>query len=261
MLLDVFAEERRIGETKTIAYLLDAQVGLFQAVANVLQDVFGNPLVGRLARLLLADDRQVLGRDAQLVGVRLDGAVLVVLSVQQVEETLEMATARAPHVSSLAVGRRYLPHKAAEPQHGGPQQRLDDIRTEWSVRWLTIAFLQKLVEKRKELHFVLFQGDDVKPMDIHHLVPYIHLLMQEVADDSIRKEHRLQVEIRTDHEVGDMGVGRYHAHLVLTELNLLPVHHALHLPAGADGDGAHGHMGRGDLGKLLDTVDDDDIAV
>ena len=85
--------------------------------------------------------------------------------------------------------------------------------------------------------------------------------MQETLYDDVREEHGLQVKVRAYHEVCYMGVGRYHAHMVLTEFNLLPVHHALHLAAGADGDGTHGHAGRCDLGKFLDAVYDDDVVV
>jgi hypothetical protein len=36
MFLYVFAKEGRIGETEEIAYLLDAVVGLFQVIADIL---------------------------------------------------------------------------------------------------------------------------------------------------------------------------------------------------------------------------------
>ena len=54
MLLHVFAEEGRVGETQQVANLLDAVVGLLQVIADVLQDVFRNPFAGSLAGVLLA---------------------------------------------------------------------------------------------------------------------------------------------------------------------------------------------------------------
>ena len=55
MVLDVFAEEGWVGEAEAVADLLDAEVGLAQVVADVLQHLLRDPLVGGLARVLLAD--------------------------------------------------------------------------------------------------------------------------------------------------------------------------------------------------------------
>ena len=55
MLLHVLTEERRIGETKHVTYLLDAVVGLFQVVADVFEYMFRYPFIGGLARMLLAN--------------------------------------------------------------------------------------------------------------------------------------------------------------------------------------------------------------
>ena len=69
MLFYVFAEKRGVWEAETVADLLHAEVGLAEVVAYVLHDVFGNPLIGRLARLFLADNGQILGRNTELAGV------------------------------------------------------------------------------------------------------------------------------------------------------------------------------------------------
>ena len=49
MILDIFAEEGWIGEAEAVADLLDAEVGLAQVVADVLQYLLGNPFVSGLA--------------------------------------------------------------------------------------------------------------------------------------------------------------------------------------------------------------------
>ena len=54
MFFYIFAKEGRIGEAEQVADLLDAVVGLFQVVADVLQHMFGNPFIGSLARVLFA---------------------------------------------------------------------------------------------------------------------------------------------------------------------------------------------------------------
>ena len=122
MLLHILSEEGGIGESHLVADLLDAEVGLPQIVADVLHDMFRDPLVGGLPRLFLTDDRQVFGRYAQLAGVRLDTAVLAMFGVQQVEEALEVALAGVRQFGNLADGRCHLPHETAQPQNGGSQQ-------------------------------------------------------------------------------------------------------------------------------------------
>jgi hypothetical protein len=49
MVFDILAEEGGVGESEAVADLLDAEVGLTQIVADVLQHLFCYPLVGGLA--------------------------------------------------------------------------------------------------------------------------------------------------------------------------------------------------------------------
>ena len=69
MILDIFAEEGWIGEAEAVADLLDAEVGLAQVVADILQHMFRDPFVGGLAGVLLADSREVFWRDTQFAGI------------------------------------------------------------------------------------------------------------------------------------------------------------------------------------------------
>ena len=69
MVLDVLAEEGWIWETEAVADLLDAQVRLLQIVADVFQNLFCNPFVGSLAGILLADGREVFGRNTKFASV------------------------------------------------------------------------------------------------------------------------------------------------------------------------------------------------
>lgn len=90
MIFDVFAKEGGVGKTEIGADLFDAEIRLFQIIADVLKYMFGNPFVGRLPRMLLADGREILGGEVELRSIRLDGAVLHGRCVELVEETLEM---------------------------------------------------------------------------------------------------------------------------------------------------------------------------
>jgi hypothetical protein len=85
-----FAKEGSVGETEQVANLLDAVVGLLQVIADVLQDVFRNPFVGGFARMLLAESREVFGRDTEFVGIPFHWAMLYICGVQKVEEMLEV---------------------------------------------------------------------------------------------------------------------------------------------------------------------------
>ena len=55
--------------------------------------MLGNPLVGRFTRILFADGGKIFGRDVQIVGIRLNGAVLHLGRVQQIQKTLEVTFA------------------------------------------------------------------------------------------------------------------------------------------------------------------------
>ena len=66
--------------------------------------MFRNPLVGRFSRAFLAEGREIFGRDAEFVGIPLNGVVLHVDSMQQVEETLEMIIGSL-HVEAYAIGQ------------------------------------------------------------------------------------------------------------------------------------------------------------
>lgn len=88
MLFHIFAEERGVGETEAVTDLLDAQVGLLEIVADILQHMLLNPFVGGSARVLLANDGEILGRDAKLAGVCLDRTVFHFTGMEQGEEAL-----------------------------------------------------------------------------------------------------------------------------------------------------------------------------
>ena len=81
MVFDVLAEIRGIGESESVANLLDAQVGLTQVVANVLHYMFRNPFVGGPTRVLLADGREVFRRDTEVIGVSFNRSMLYLAGV------------------------------------------------------------------------------------------------------------------------------------------------------------------------------------
>lgn len=55
MIFHVFAKERGIRKGEFVADLFDAEICLTQVVADILQHLLRDPLVGGLARVLLAD--------------------------------------------------------------------------------------------------------------------------------------------------------------------------------------------------------------
>ena len=56
---DITAKERRIGESYQVANLLDAVIGLLQIITDILKYMIRNPLVSCLARVFLAEGREV----------------------------------------------------------------------------------------------------------------------------------------------------------------------------------------------------------
>ena len=90
MIFHVFSKERGIGKCELVANLLDAEICLAQVVTNVLQHMFCNPFVSGLARILLADNRKVFGRDTKFAGISFYRATFHIVGVQQIKEVLEV---------------------------------------------------------------------------------------------------------------------------------------------------------------------------
>ena len=55
MIFHVFTKEGGVGKCKLVTNLFDTEICLTQVVADILQHLFCNPLVGSLAGVLLAD--------------------------------------------------------------------------------------------------------------------------------------------------------------------------------------------------------------
>ena len=68
-----------VGEAEAVGNLLDGRGGVAQVVAHVLDDVLVDPVLGGLAALVLADHREVFGRDGEQVGIVAHGAELHLL--------------------------------------------------------------------------------------------------------------------------------------------------------------------------------------
>ena len=64
MVLDIFAKEARVGKSELVADFLYAHLCRTEIVGDGSEGVFLYPFVGSLARIFLADDGQVFGRDA-----------------------------------------------------------------------------------------------------------------------------------------------------------------------------------------------------
>ena len=89
ILLDVAAQIGRRGETEHVSNLIQCQRLVAQQAADVKRCVTDNPIVGGKAAHLLGHFGQVLGRDAQLVGIVSDLAVLTVIAtLQHFQKTL-----------------------------------------------------------------------------------------------------------------------------------------------------------------------------
>ena len=61
MLPDILTEEGGVRETEPIADLFYAEIGLFQIISDILQDMLCYPFVGSLTRMLLAYKSEIFG--------------------------------------------------------------------------------------------------------------------------------------------------------------------------------------------------------
>lgn len=86
---DILAKETGVGKVEFVCYLLHTKFGVEKIVCYIGKKIFGDPLIGSLARVLLADDGEVLGGDAQFGGKVLQRLVLLLGVLKQVEETVE----------------------------------------------------------------------------------------------------------------------------------------------------------------------------
>ena len=90
MIFHVFAKERGVGKSEFVADLLNTEICLTQVVTDILQHMFCNPFVSGLARILLADGREVFGRDAKFAGISFYRVTFHIVGVYQIKEMLEV---------------------------------------------------------------------------------------------------------------------------------------------------------------------------
>ena len=101
MALEVFAEERLVGEIQVIGDLLNAHRGVFQQVLGFEHDVVVDPLDGRPAAGLADERRQVFGRQVQLSGVEAHRSLLRVVFAQNIHELAEILVVAAAALRSF----------------------------------------------------------------------------------------------------------------------------------------------------------------
>ena len=88
----IFSEERGVGEAQDARNLLDRHGGRTKVVRNIGKRIFRNPLYRRLARMALADDGEILGRNTKLLGKVFHRTVLDFLLLQNLQEPIENIT-------------------------------------------------------------------------------------------------------------------------------------------------------------------------
>lgn len=128
MFFDVFAEERGVGKSEADTDFLDAQVGGDKEITDVFHHVLGNPCVGGLARIFLADGGKVFWCDAQFIGIRFHGAVLDGGAAQQFDEPLEETVGMVfRRWYGAVVGKQGGFLNTAQGEETTAQQRVDNI--------------------------------------------------------------------------------------------------------------------------------------
>ena len=89
MLLEELPVGGLIGEAELLGHLLHAVLGGLQQHLGLGHDHLVDPLIGRLARQVAQDEREILRGDAEPIGIEGDGVLLLEMRVQQIKELLK----------------------------------------------------------------------------------------------------------------------------------------------------------------------------
>lgn len=157
-----------VGEAEAVGYFLDGGGGVAQVVAHVLDDVLVDPVLGGLAALVLADHRQILGRDGEQVGIVAHGTALHLLLGERGEEAVEELAAL--RLVGLGLGGVGLVEDAAQAEEHRLDERLHGLLAELAVGHVHGLADEGVVEAVLA-HDVVGEADDVGAADIDGAIP------------------------------------------------------------------------------------------
>ena len=166
MLPDILSEERSVGEAQNARNFLNRLRGRTEIIGDVSKGIFRNPFYRRLTRMALADDGEILGRNAQLLGKIFYRLVLDFALLQHLQKLVEKIT-RAGDTSIL---RQALEKQIAHGKKRTLEQRLYDFTTIWLPG---TAVAESRVET--ETH-------QIGKLGIEYLVGLVHLQYRQLAD-------------------------------------------------------------------------------
>ena len=123
MLPDILSEERSVGEAQNARNFLNRLRGRTEIIGDVGKGIFRNPFYRRLTRMALADNGEILGRNAQLLGKIFYRLVLDFALLQHLQKLVEKIT-RAGDTSIL---RQAIEKQIAHGKKRTLEQRLYDM--------------------------------------------------------------------------------------------------------------------------------------
>ena len=97
MFLDILPEERQVAKSQVGGNLLDGHVAVEEQLLDVAHHALCDEPAGGLVGVLVTDAGQILGRDAELVGIGLDAATLLLPVGQQEHKAPVELVALAQH--------------------------------------------------------------------------------------------------------------------------------------------------------------------
>ena len=97
LLAEILSKERRIGESQPVRYFFHRKVSVGEQLEAVFYHIVGNPAYRSLAAYMAAHRGEILGSDAQLLGIVNHLAGLLAFVVEQFKKLIEEVL--------LAVGR------------------------------------------------------------------------------------------------------------------------------------------------------------
>ncbi len=258
MAADVGAEVGDVGEAEAVGYFLDGGGGVAQVVAHVLDDVLVDPVLGGLAALVLADHREVFGRDGEQVGIVAHGTALHLLLGERGEEAVEELAAL--RLVGLGLGGVGLVEDAAQAEEHRLDERLHGLLAELAVGHVHGLADEGVVEAVLA-HDVVGEADDVGAADIDGAIPDADVLAQQFVDDALGEAEYLALEVGGNHEVGEHHIGATEQHVVLLQLSAIAVDVELYAALAAEDDEIHLGADGVKFGEFADVVDDGNVAV
>ena len=221
----IFPEEGEVVETYFGGYLLDGEVGGGEAVLDVVDGDAVDDLGGSLAALALADGGEILGCDAEGVGILLHLSLFGALVAEHLGETLEQRLGGGEIVGGileLQMGRQIV----EQLEEKRLQQVLYDQCMVLQVGLCQLPLDDGEIEEEVFCH-LLFEVDDGIAADGLSDVPAVASHEEDGLEIGGRHRHAATLEVGADHDVVHEYIRVTYQQVVLADMYFLALNFAV----------------------------------